>query len=302
MVRFDDVRVAGLQATATVLEIREMAPGSVSPPVNGGGKMPEMAVAETVCSLCSGSGWVLREEAGQRFASECGCRKKELRVTKWQSAGIPERYRDCSLTNFDHLNNASFRHAKDVATEFADSYPFVDSGLLFLGNSGTGKTHLAIGILHYVTTQKGRPGLYVDFSNLLMKIQSTFKSDATESKEDVITPYADVELLILDELGATKPSDFARDMLYALLNTRYNRSRVTIATSNFLDKLPSDERGERSARERLEDRIGYRLRSRLHEMCRNVEFSGDDYRHKVLNANHSRSSFAPRRPSQLKRK
>jgi DNA replication protein DnaC len=263
--------------------------------------MPEMAAVEKACSLCNGSGWVLREENGQRFASECGCRKRDSRIAKWRSAGIPERYRDCSFQTLNEVPLSSGKPnqwlpaAKRIAEEFADAYPHVDSGLLFLGGSGVGKTHLMIAIVNEVTRSKGHQALYVNFADLLMKIQSTFKSDASESKEDVIEPYIDVELLALDELGATKPSEFARDMLYALLNTRYNHRKVTIATSNYLDEQPSGER------EKLEDRIGYRLRSRLHEMCKNVEVRGDDYRLQVLKADHRSSNFAPR-PPHLKRK
>jgi DNA replication protein DnaC len=153
-----------------------------------------------------------------------------------------------------------------------------------------------IAIINEITRAKGFQALYVNFADLLMKIQSTFKSDSSESKEDVIEPYISVELLALDELGATKPSEFARDMLYALLNARYNQRKITIATSNYLDEPPSGER------EKLEDRIGYRLRSRLHEMCRNVEIKGEDYRMKVARADHRSSDFAPRRPSQQKKK
>ncbi len=199
-------------------------------------------------------------------------------MSRFEAANVPERYRDCSFKDFHHLNNPSLKSARRLAEEFADAYPYVETGLLFLGPSGTGKTHLAIAILNEVTRAKGRPGLYADFSDLLLKIQSTFKTDATESKEDVLTPFAEVELLVLDELGATKPSDFARDMLYALLNTRYNRRRITIATSNYLDELGKGER------EKLEDRIGYRLRSRLHEMCRTVHLTGADYRAQVNKA------------------
>jgi len=118
----------------------------------------------------------------------------------------------------------------------------------------------------------------VDFSDLLLRIQSTFKSDSSDSKEDVIAPYVDVELLVLDELGATKPTDFVRDMLYSLLNQRYNRRRITVATTNYFDEPPKGER------EKLEDRIGYRLRSRLHEMCRTVRIDADDYRREVNQA------------------
>jgi DNA replication protein DnaC len=264
--------------------------------------MLQMAAAEKVCSLCNGSGWILREQGGQRFASECECRKSGTRIAKWRAAGIPERYQDCSFQTFKEVGLVSRKPnmwlpaAKRIAEEFAGAYPHVESGLLFLGTSGVGKTHLMIAIVNEVTLTKGRQALYVNFADLLMKIQSTFKSDSSESKEDVIGPYIDVELLALDELGATKPSEFARDMLYALLNARYNQRKITVATSNYLDEPPSGER------EKLEDRIGYRLRSRLHEMCQNVELKGDDFRLQVLKADiHRSSNFAPR-PSQPKRK
>jgi DNA replication protein DnaC len=238
-----------------------------------------VVVAEKVCAECGGRGWVLFDDSeGHRAARECACRFQERRSSRFEAANVPERYRDCSFRDFHHLNNPSLKNACRTAEEFADAYPYVETGLLFLGPSGTGKTHLAIAILNEVTRSKGRPGLYADFSDLLMKIQSTFKADATESKEDVLTPFAEVELLILDELGATKPSDFARDMLYALLNTRYNRKRITVATSNYLDHPGKGDR------EKLEDRIGYRLRSRLHEMCQTILLAGDDYRSQVGSA------------------
>jgi DNA replication protein DnaC len=243
--------------------------------------MSRMETARSLCAECGGRGWLLIEEDGHRLARECGCRRIDRRESRARAACVPERYRDCSFGDFA-CHNASLKKAHQQAREFADAYPFVDAGLLFLGNSGSGKTHLAIAILNELTRTKGRFGLYVDFSELLMRIQSTFKSDSTESKEDVITPYAEVELLVLDELGATKPSDFARDMLYALLNTRYNRKRVTIATSNYMDELGVGER------EKLEDRIGYRLRSRLHEMCQTVVVAAEDYRTHV-----SKAAFRP---------
>jgi len=234
-------------------------------------------VIEKSCAECGGTGWVLRNEDGERFARECVCQKEEARLRRFLAAQVPERYRDCSFADF-HETRLALTKAKGIAQEFAAAYPVVDAGLLFLGPAGRGKTHLAIAILNEITRAKGKNALYVNFADLLMKIQSTFKTDAVESKEDVITPYAEVELLVLDELGATKPSDFARDMLYALLNTRYNRKKITIATSNFMDELgPGD-------REKLEDRIGYRLRSRLHEMCQTVLVTGEDFRKEVKRA------------------
>jgi DNA replication protein DnaC len=236
-----------------------------------------MALESPACSSCGGTGWTLASDDGERVARECGCRKEDSRKRRFHAAQVPERYRDCSFSDFNDTNLA-LKKAKSVAQEFAAAYPVVEAGLLFLGAAGNGKTHLAIAILNEVTRTKGRRALYVNFSDLLMKIQSTFRNDSPETKEDVITPYAETELLVLDELGATKPSDFARDMLYALLNTRYNHKRITIATSNYMDELAG------GAREKLEDRIGYTLRSRLHEMCQTVKIQSDDFREKVKRA------------------
>ena len=133
---------------------------------------------------------------------------------------------------------------------------------------------------------KGVSALYADFSDLLLRIQTSFRPDADSSKESVLTPYAEAELLVLDELGASKPHAWVLDVLYNLLNTRYNRKRITIATSNFEDE-PDAASGER---EKLEDRIGYRLRSRLYEMCTLVPLRGKDYRKEVLGT-HVRSRY-----------
>jgi DNA replication protein DnaC len=194
-----------------------------------------------------------------------------------EAAGIPQRYRDCTLENFSD-NTVTLTSARTRAREFVDAYPAVDAGLLLVGPSGRGKTHLACAILSELVVTKAAAGLYGDFSDLLMKIQTSFRPDADLSKESVLTPYAEAEILVLDELGASKPHPWVLDVLYSLLNSRYNRKKVTIATSNFEDEL-DPATGER---DRLEDRIGYRLRSRLYEMCLVVPLKGGDFRKDVL--------------------
>jgi DNA replication protein DnaC len=244
-----------------------------------------VAVPSGVCSLCGGTGWVLEAIEGRKQARPCSCRDEALRRERLDSAQIPERYRQCNLENFNEKTSALVS-AKETAQEFVDSYPAVESGLLLVGPAGRGKTHLACAILSELVVTKGVQGLYADFSDLLMRIQTSFRPDADMSKESVLTPYAEAELLVLDELGASKPHPWVLDVLYHLLNTRYNRKRITIATSNFEDQ-PDTSSGER---ERLEDRIGYRLRSRLYEMCILVPLRGDDYRKEPLGT-HVRSRF-----------
>ena len=229
------------------------------------------------CKICGGGGWVLDSAGGRKLAHPCACRGASIARARLEAAGIPQRYRDCTLENFSD-NTVSLTSGRARAREFVDAYPAVEAGLLLVGPSGRGKTHLACAILSELVTTKGVTGLYVDFSDLLMKIQTSFRPDADFSKESVLTPYAEAEVLVLDELGASKPHPWVLDVLYSLLNSRYNRKKVTVATSNFEDEIDSSA-GER---EKLEDRIGYRLRSRLYEMCLMVPLRGGDFRKDVL--------------------
>ena len=229
------------------------------------------------CPICDGKGWILETVQERRVARPCECRSKSLRQERLTAAGIPERYREDTLDNFLD-NSLSLLQAKANARDFIDRYPFVDAGLLFVGPSGRGKTHLACAILSELASTKGVHGMYVDFSDLLLRIQTSFRPDADASKELVMTPFVETELLVLDELGASKPHAWVLDVLYNVLNTRYNRKKITIGTSNFEDEVDPAS-GEK---EKLEDRIGYRLRSRLYEMCLAVPLRGGDFRKEVL--------------------
>jgi DNA replication protein DnaC len=239
--------------------------------------MTAVAAETGVCAVCGGSGWVLEAAADRKQARPCACRTRQRRQEKLLAAGIPDRYKDCTLANFSD-NTLALQKARRTAVEFIEAYPAVEAGLLLVGPAGRGKTHLACAILSELVLTKGAQGLYADFSDLLMKIQTTFRADADESKESVLTPYAEAELLVLDELGASKPHPWVLDVLYNLLNTRYNRKKITLATSNFEDEVD----GASGEREKLEDRIGYRLRSRLYEMCLLVTLRGGDFRKEVL--------------------
>ncbi len=188
------------------------------------------------------------------------------------AARIPERYRNCRLQNFKDLRNESLKKAKAVAKRWVEEWPAVDAGLLITGPVGVGKTHLAVAILNELVDTKGASALFCDFSDLLDRIQASFGKGNDESQDDIVAPYRDADLLVLDELGARRPSDWVREILYGLLNTRYNRRRLTILTTNFADE--PDARGG----ETLEVRVGAPVRSRLWEMTQLVPINADDFR------------------------
>ncbi len=187
------------------------------------------------------------------------------------AARIPKRYEHCDLESYGP-NNESQKVAKLGVKRFLDKYPTIDVGLLFMGPCGVGKTHLAVALLKQVITEKRAAGLFCDFRDLLRDIQLSWNSISQTSEIEVLRPVLDAEVLVLDELGANKPTDWVRDTVAHIINCRYNEKRLTIFTSNYLDE-PS-----KPGEETLTDRIGMRLRSRLYEMCKEIEIQGKDFR------------------------
>lgn len=239
-----------------------------------------MSPEPRACPDCDGTGWVLERIDERKLARPCVCRGVSLRQERLELAAIPERYRECTLENFYELQTPELKRARTIAREFADRFPFVDAGLLLVGASGVGKTHLACALLSELVSKKGVQGVYVDSSDLLNRIQTSFRPEAAGSREAVLTPFMNAEFLVLDEIGATPPHPWVQDVLYDLLNTRYNRKKTTVVTTNFADE-PDPAAG---VKQTLEERIGYRTRSRLYEMCLIVPMRGDDYRKQVLSA------------------
>jgi DNA replication protein DnaC len=120
--------------------------------------------------------------------------------------------------------------------------------------------------------KKGVSCLFYEFGSLLKEIQNSYNPISQTSELTVLTPVIEAEVLVLDELGASKPTDWVRDTMMHVINTRYHDRRLTIFTTNYLDRRCTERD------ELLEDRIGVRLRSRLFEMCKTVLIEGEDYR------------------------
>ena len=154
--------------------------------------------------------------------------------------------------------------------------------MLLVGGIGTGKTHLAVGILKELITTRGSACLFYDYRELLKQIQNSYNDSVQATELQVLRPVFETEVLLLDELGAVKPSEWVWDTVSLILNTRYNDNRTTIITTNFADepaasvsRSSSMSSARAAAREEtLGDRIGERMRSRLQEMCRIVKMDG----------------------------
>jgi len=187
----------------------------------------------------------------------------------------------------------SLKQAKLFTQGFVREYPgSSEKGLLFMGPSGVGKTHLAVAALKELI-RRGHAGLFCDYRELLKEIQASYNPASESTEMKILEPIRTVEILVLDDLGASKPSDWVRDIVGIVLNARYNENRTTIITTNYLDnpategeaaRLPSGKLIPPTREDALEQRIGSRMRSRLYEMCRTVEVSAPDFRREKTHA------------------
>jgi DNA replication protein DnaC len=257
------------------------------------------------CPVCGGTGFkIIRSDdaSGSKLekAVACDCRVGSRKARLLEQARIPKRYRDCKLSgaraerSFDHEGSfSSLASAYRDACRFVSEYPLEKKGLLLIGPIGVGKTHLAVGILRELILQKGINCLFCDYRELLKDIQNSYNTSVQTTEMEVLQPVFESEVLLLDELGAVKPTDWVWDTVSHILNTRYNDERTTIITTNYRDQPPAGELDRNNSysaatranrEETLGDRIGERMRSRLHEMCRIINMEGEDYRLKYRGA------------------
>lgn len=298
-------------------------------------------MAQMDCPICGGSGWKLVErtapgaqalasvetarpgtamgEPKMVWAVPCDCTTANRTDRALARARVPERYRHCDFDNFETDNelenvpreqlenwNRSLALAKRFVQRFAEEYmppagnAAVEQGLLVMGPCGVGKTHLVVAALKQIVL-RGHAGVFYDYRELLKEIQDSYNAESQSTEMSVLEPVLRTEVLVLDDVGSSKPSIWALETVGHILNTRYNEKRVTLLTSNFLDSEPSQNPSTPSTIPRiagmrtpvvedsLTERVGKRIRSRLYEMCRTIEIVAPDYRKEIRNVSRFRA-------------
>ncbi|MEZ5284424.1 MAG: ATP-binding protein [Vicinamibacterales bacterium] len=223
------------------------------------------------CEICNGTRWKSVVADGVERVVRCDCWRQAVAARQMQEARIPQRYARCELDTFEH-DMDSQREAFRRASGFVEAFPVVDRGLLLYGPHGVGKTHLAVGILKAAIRTRGARGYFFETRELLKLVRDTYNRSVDETEMDILAPVLKADLLVLDDLGAERTSDWVQETLGLVVNTRYNERRPTVFTSNLVD-VP-DATDPRS----FIFQLGARTRSRLLEMCDWVEIQGIDVR------------------------
>jgi len=234
---------------------------------------------ESVCPKCGGTGWMILERAGVSGAEPCGCRSQGRAARIEERAQIPPLYRNASFENFvvpgpenpiarRELTNVLLA-VKNYVREFPNE---TRPGLLLTGEPGCGKTHLAVAALRKIV-EKGFEGVFTDYQGLLDRIRAGYDAASNSSNKEAYRMALDSEVLLLDDLGAHRVTDWVEDTITSIVTQRCNNRKALIATTNLPDGDAGGSQFQKSAtgapeyRTMLSERIGARARSRLFEMC-----------------------------------
>lgn len=246
------------------------------------------------CPICNDTRWKSVMVNGVEAVVRCDCWRDDLSARLMSTARIPPRFARSELETFEP-DTDSQREALRRARTFVEQFPVVDKGLLFHGPYGVGKTHLAVAILKAVVRKCGATCYFFETPELLRQVRNTYNNAVDETEMGVLAPVLKAELLVLDDLGSEKTSEWVQETLGLVVNTRYNARRPTILTSNLRDPLDTTDPNS------FMFQIGARTRSRLREMCDWVEIQGADIRDVDRHSAAARIGEWPAAPDNIKK-
>lgn len=262
------------------------------------------AAAETcddcfeVCPACNGQEFRYeRNEHGYEVARQCPvCGTLKNRIAAFNEAKIPRRHHDSRLHRKSFVTHrdkpgggrgapiGNLYEIRSRLFHWARGFEPGDDGFLLHGNVGTGKTHLLVGTIRYLTLDKGIPARFVEFTHLLSELRRQF--DRGRGETEILAPLIKLPVLAIDELGKGRNTDWQLSIIDEIISKRYNRSLTTLFTTNYPlenDGLPSgdatsDDFHRSATGSTLKERVGERVFSRLFDMADFIEIDAPDYR------------------------
>ena len=193
------------------------------------------------CEICHGSRWKSVTVDGVERLTRCDCWRNVVVSKYLADARIPPKFGRAELATYKP-DTDSQRDALRLAKKFVEAFPVEQKGIVFHGPTGVGKTHLAIGLLKAVIRDKGARGFFFQTTELLRLVRETYNRAVEETEMDVLRPVLEADVLVLDDLGVEKTSEWVHETLGLVINTRYNARRATIITSNLADVVDQNHK------------------------------------------------------------
>ncbi len=199
-------------------------------------------------------------------------KRKERIKNLFGNSGMSKRALKCSFENYQ----PTFQNAEAlrVCNEYIKDFDLISiserNGLFICGECGVGKSHLAFATANSLI-EKGNSVIAMTMIDLLLKIKSSFNAyNDKMTEEQILQIYTDCALLVIDDLGKEKPTEWALQMIYSVIDRRYNALKPIIVTTNFTASELVKRFGDSS--------IGNAIVDRLFEICQYVPIEGESFR------------------------
>ena len=239
-------------------------------------------MSESVCPLCDGTGYTVVERNGLSGAKRCTCAAVSRPAALRHGANIPPNYEDVSFAKFQTQPHSQLAKVLLDVKTYARQFPALDKpGLLLVGDTGSGKTHLAVSALKAIL-EKGIEGQFYDYQNLLDRIRSGYNASSGSADREAYRSAMETDVLLLDDLGSHRVTEWVEDTVTSIITYRCNHKKPLIATTNLeMDDNVSSGGGAPVGKKTIGEAIGLRARSRLFEMCQIIRIRGvEDFREK----------------------
>jgi len=238
-----------------------------------------------MCRRCDDTGWAPVTADGRAHVERCTCWWDRLGQQHLREARIPPKYRHCTLENFNTYDHPPLVLALHTVRTYVGAFPVTPpaagakGGVFLQGPPGVGKSHLAAAAVQEIIATTKAWALFYEVRDLLRVIRDSYNPSTQTTETAVLRPVLRCDLLVLDDLGAEKTTEWVEETMNYIVNERYNECRKTYFTSNYLN--PPD--GIEDNLDTFKARVGERMYSRLREMCEFVDMHGADYRERPPN-------------------
>lgn len=229
------------------------------------------------CEKCEDMGFYIDLVGGEEIAKECECRKKMITETRLRFANIPETFKDMTIENFDY--SVYKQENKEILSVMRKSIEYYienfealkEKGIgLYIRSStrGSGKTRMAASIANKLL--ENYQVKFAVSSDILKEIKATYNKDSEYTESQLVDALKTCEVLIIDDFGVEKMSDWVNEQFYTIINYRYVNKKVTIFTSN-------------ESLEELE--YNSRITNRILERTFQIQFPNESVREKISKQN-----------------
>lgn len=216
------------------------------------------------CPVCNGTGWRLFvDETGKDVAEICSCGiyQKQIHESQLKFAAIPENYKDIRLSDmsFKYYTDPKSINSFKVVAEFVKWYlENLDEniqegkGFYFWSDTkGSGKTMLAAAVANELIYERGKFVKFATSLDILDEIRATYDDRSEETESKLLSDLVNTDFLVIDDFGTERPTDWAGEKFYQIINKRYINKKITFFTSNYdLEKIKYDSRITSRIRER----------------------------------------------------